>query len=123
MAIDGERDTMFPCDCHDDHFLRINWWPGDIDRGLEVEGWLSLGGGFWPTLGRRLRIVWRALTKFHYHTYVGVVLEAGKARAIAAELVAFADAEDAHRAEAAMLRRAKQKNGKAPEADTSGASE
>lgn len=96
VADSRKHDLIFPCDCGDDHFLRLSWWDDDAGFGPsgEIDGYLHLGGNFWSRLRTRPRAVWRLLTGRHYETYVGVVLDGGMAREIAAHLTVFADACD-----------------------------
>lgn len=96
MADSRKHDLIFPCDCGDDHFLRISWWDDGDGYGpdCDMDGYLHLGGNFWSRLRTRPAAIWKLLTGRHYDTYVGIVLDRENARRIAKALTEFADASD-----------------------------
>jgi len=87
----SQRDLIYPCDCGGDHFLRITWWPvpdsdGYRDHGFEVDGYLHVGGDFFPSLKNRFRTAWNVIRRGHADTYVGVCLTPDNAREMMATL-------------------------------------
>lgn len=53
----GHRELIFPCDCNDDHFLRITWDDSDRTyRYLWITGSIR-PQGVWPRLSAAARII------------------------------------------------------------------
>ena len=88
------KDHDWRCECGGGHFLSVAWWPEDLDRGLEIEGYLAVEGDFRDSWRHRLRWAWKLLRSGHSATYVGLVLDAAKAREIAGVLEEFARAAE-----------------------------
>lgn len=92
----GEHDHIWRCDCHDGHFLSISWHDADVHTpgaAVSASGFLQIEGNFWTSFRRRSWEAWRVIRTGVMHYYgVEVLLDAPKAREIAATLAAFADA-------------------------------
>jgi hypothetical protein len=86
-----KADHHWRCDCGGGHFLSITWFPEDPrDNTADVDGYLEIEGDFRQTLRHRIRTAWDVLRSGHADTRVGLVLDAAKAREIAAVLAEFA---------------------------------
>lgn len=85
-------DHHWRCDCGGGHFLTIVWDP-DEKRSMmaDIEGYLSIEGDNDTLWRHRIAQAWRVLTSGCSPTRVGVILDATKAREIAATLSDFAD--------------------------------
>jgi hypothetical protein len=57
------KRSVFPCSCHDFHFMVFEWFPEDKhpDPELWVQAYLSVGGCDWDSWRKRLTVVWRVL--------------------------------------------------------------
>lgn len=55
--IPGHTDLIFPCDCHDDHYLRLSWDDSDQAwRYLWITGVIA-PRGVWPRVKAASRII------------------------------------------------------------------
>ena len=86
-----KHEFTWRCDCLGPHFLGLTYWPDTPQAGLEIEGYLEVEGAFSDTWRNRIAMAWNALFKGHAHSRVGLVLDAPKAREVAAALTDFAN--------------------------------
>jgi hypothetical protein len=85
-------DHHWRCDCGGGHFLTITWDPDEKPRADAcIEGYLSVEGDNHTPWRDRIAQAWRVIASGHSATRVGVILDAAKAREIAAVLVDFSD--------------------------------
>lgn len=88
----GQVDRHWRCDCGGGHFLTLTWWPDDLKRGIEAEGYLNIEGDLRAGWRDRLAQAWRVIRSGHSATRVGLILDAAKAREVAGALAGFSDA-------------------------------
>jgi len=69
--VSNSKRSIFPCDCHDFHFLIFEWFPEDkhLDPELWVQAYLSVGGKDWDSWKTRLTAIWRVLRGRETSTY------------------------------------------------------
>jgi hypothetical protein len=77
------------CECHDNHFLTICYWP-DESGDAEFSASIDIGGNYWTNLRMRLKMIFKLLRHGHADTNVGLILTREQALELAAELAAFA---------------------------------
>jgi hypothetical protein len=63
VRMSGSKRSVFPCSCHDFHFMIFEWFPEDKhpDPELWVQAYLSVGGRDWDSWKERLTTIWRVL--------------------------------------------------------------
>jgi hypothetical protein len=59
VLVSSSKRSVFPCSCHDFHFMTFEWWPDD--KLSDLEAWVAVGGRDWDSWRKRLKLAWHCL--------------------------------------------------------------